>query len=256
MSGQEKNAWDRGDDISILEVFDITTGKRQVLREFPYLIEAPNWSPDGESLIYNSRGLLWRYRLATGESQRIDTGFATGCNNDHLISRDGKWLAISHSDGRDGGSRVYVLPGEGGEPRLITPKAPSYLHGISPDGGTLAYCAQREGEFDIYTAPAAGGAETRLTHSPGLNDGPEYSPDGRHIWFNSVRSGLMQVLRMEADGSRQTQMSFDPDWNSWFPHLSPDGKWVVMLAYRKGDLPPNATGVGDTLPRQLVLCSG
>lgn len=247
MKAEERNPWDRDDDISVLEVFDIETGERTVLKEFPYLIEAPNWTPDGKSLVYNSKGSMWRYSLDSGESVKIDTGSAGGCNNDHVISRDGSLLAISHSNGQDGGSRVYVLPLSGGEPVCVTPSAPSYLHGISPDGKTLAYCACREGEFDIYTVPVSGGAETRLTDTPGLNDGPEYSPDGCYIWFNSVRSGLMQVFRMKADGSEQTQMTFDEDRNSWFPHISPDGARVVLLAYRKGDLEP-----GEHLPHKEV----
>lgn len=240
-----RDPWDREDDISILETFDIATGERRVLREFPCLIEAPNWMPDGKSLLYNSRGALWRFDLASGESTRIDTGFAVRCNNDHAVSSDGSFVALSHSEGD--GSRVYVVPISGGEPALVTPLAPSYLHGISPDGGTLAYCAQRDGEFDIYTIPVRGGEERRLTSAPGLNDGPEYSPDGGYLWFNSVRSGLMQAYRMRADGTEQTQMTFDRDRNTWFPHVSPDGSQVVMLSYRKGDLEP-----GEHLPHKQV----
>ena len=126
----------------------------------------------------------------------------------------------------------------GGIPRLITPMAPSYLHGWSPDGNTLAYCAERNGEYDIYTIPAEGGTETRLTDAPGLNDGSEYDSAGEYIWFNSVRSGLMQAFKMKADGSDQQQMTFDTEWNTWFPHISPDRKWVTMVCYRKGDVAP------------------
>ena len=86
----------------------------------------------------------------------------------------------------------------------------------------------------MYTMPVDGGEEKRLTTAPGLNDGPEYDPDGEHIWFNSVRSGLMQVWRMKHDGSEQTQMTFDEQFNAWFPHVSPNGQWVVMVAYQKG----------------------
>lgn len=131
------------------------------------------------------------------------------------------------------------MPLTGGIPRLITPLAPSYLHGWSPDGKTLAYCAERNGEFNIYTIPVDGGEETRLTDAPGLNDGPEYDSAGEYIWFNSVRSGLMQAWRMKPDGSEQTQMTFDENWNTWFPHISPDRTKVVMLAYRKEDVRPN-----------------
>ncbi len=224
---------------SILEIMDITTGKRTVVKEFPFLIEAPNWTTDGNWLIYNSRGKLYKLSpTSPAEPVEINTDYGYRCNNDHVLSADGKQIAISHGTKEDGKSRIYTLPIEGGIPRLITPMAPSYLHGWSPDGKYLAYCADRKGNYDVYVIPAEGGEEVRLTTAEGLDDGPEYSPCGQYIWFNSVRSGLMQVWRMKADGSEQTQMTFDETRNSWFPHVSPDGKTVVYIAYKKGDVKP------------------
>ena len=222
---------------SVLETVDVATGERTVRKRFDSLIEAPNWLPDGNTLLYNAGGSLWLFDLASGESRKVDTGSAARCNNDHVLSPDGRQVGLS-SAGPEGRSLVYVAPLSGGEPRLVTPVGPSYLHGWSPDGRTLSYCAERGGEFDIYTMPVEGGEETRLTDAPGLDDGPEYSPDGRHIWFNSVRSGLMQVWRMDADGQNQTRMTWDEESNCWFPHLSPDGKQVAYIAYKKGDVSP------------------
>lgn len=129
-------------------------------------------------------------------------------------------------------SLIYTLPVTGGTPRRITRLGPSYWHGGSPDGKTLAYCAERDGEFDVYTIPVAGGDETRLTTAAGLDDGPEYSPDGRFIYFNSDRSGSMQIWRMRPDGSGQEPVTAD-EFNNWFPHPSPDGRWIVFLSYAK-----------------------
>ena len=159
-------------------------------------------------------------------------GAAIRCNNDHGISPDGTLLAVSDQTGADNKSRIYLLPVDGGPARRITPLAPSYWHGWSPDGKTLAYCAERNGEFEVYTIPVEGGEETRLTTAPGLDDGPDYSPDGQFIYFNSERTGLMQIWRMRPDGSEQTQITSD-DYNNWFAHPSPDGKWIVYLSYAK-----------------------
>jgi Tol biopolymer transport system component len=115
-----------------------------------------------------------------------------------------------------------LLPIAGGTPRRITQKSPSYWHGWSPDGKTLAYPGQRNGEFDIYAISTAGGEEKQLTTAKGLDDGPEYTPDGKYIYFNSVRTGRMQIWRMRPDGSAQEQVTSD-DLNNWFPHI-PDGK--------------------------------
>lgn len=242
---------------SILEILDITTGRRTVVKEFPYLIEAPNWTPDNQWLIYNSGGRLYKLSPdSPAEPQAINSGFANRCNNDHVLSADGKQIAISNGTKEDGKSRIYTFPIEGGTPRLITPMAPSYLHGWSPDGQQLAYCADRKGNYDVYVIPAEGGEEVRLTTAEGLDDGPEYSPCGQYIWFNSVRTGLMQVWRMKADGSEQTQMTFDETRNSWFPHVSPDGRQVLFITYTKGDLEPGQHLANKNVELRLMPADG
>jgi Tol biopolymer transport system component len=122
------------------------------------------------------------------------------------------------------------LPIGSGTPKQITEAAPSYWHGWSPDGRTLTYCAERNGEYDVYTIPASGGEEKRLTTASGLDDGPDYSPDGQFIYFNSDRTGKMHIWRMKSDGTQQEQVTSD-EWNNWFPHPSPDGRWIVFLSY-------------------------
>lgn len=225
--------------VSYLNTLDVETGEVRTLCRFDRVIEAPNWLKGQERIVFNSEGHLYAFDLNTGAETLIDTGMCDNCNNDHVISPDERLIAVSHSPKETPwASRVYVLPMEGGESELVTPNAPSYLHGWSPDGADFAYCAFREHdgqmEVDIFTIPAEGGEEVRLTHG-GFNDGPEYSPDGRHIWFNSTRTGLMQIWRMGRDGSGQMQMTFQ-ERNNWFAHVSPDGSKVAYLSYRKGDL--------------------
>lgn len=224
---------------SILQVMDVASKKTVVIKEFPFRIEAPFWSRDGKFLIYNSGGKLYRLKARKkSEPLLIPSTGADRLNNDHVLSPDGREIGVSNQAPPDGKSRIYIIPYDGGEARLITPNGPSYLHGWSPDGATLAYCAERNGNFDVYTIPVTGGEETRLTDAVGLDDGPEYSPDGEHIWFNSVRTGVMQVWRMNADGTGQKQITFDEDVYSWFPHISPDGRRVVYIVYHKGDVQP------------------
>jgi WD40 repeat protein len=214
---------------STLEVISVPTGERRIVYRAKRHFEAPNWAPEGGYLLFNGNGRLYTIPPAGGEPQLLDTGMANRCNNDHGLSFDGKWLAIS--DQHDGPSRIYVLASGGGTPRVITPLSPSYWHGWSPDGRTLAYCAERGGNFDVYTIPVEGGPERRLTTAEGLDDGPEYSPDGKYIYFNSERTGLMKIWRMKADGSDQEQVTLDPDYADWFAHPSPDGKTLLFLSY-------------------------
>ena len=243
------------DTYSSLETMDVQTGARTVLKEFEYVIEAPNWTQDGKFLVYNSRGRLYTYELATGAIRELESGFAVDCNNDHVLSPDNREIAISHFTYADATSRIYIIPYAGGSPRLVTEKGPSYLHGWSPDGRQLAYCAARGGQYDIYTIAVEGESETQLTDLPGLDDGPEYSPDGRHIWFNSTRTGLMQVWRMETDGANPTQMVRE-DANCWFPHVSPDGRQVVYIAYGKDDVAPGDHPANKNVEIRLVSADG
>jgi Tol biopolymer transport system component len=239
---------------STLETQTISSTDRRVTFVTNTRIEAPNWLHDGQTLIYNSGGRIYRVPVAGGTPEAIDTGPATRCNNDHGVSPDGTMLAISdQSQTRDGRrpSLIYTLPVAGGTPKLITPTGPSYWHGWSPDGKMLAFCGERNGEFDIYTIPADGGAETRLTTAKGLDEGPEFSPDGKSIYFNSDRTGTMQIWRMNAaDGSEQAAVTND-EYNNWFPHLSPDGRRMVFLSYDKDvkDHPENK----DVTLRMMTL---
>lgn len=243
------------DTFSILETVDVHTGVRTVLKDIDYVIEAPNWTRDGRHLVYNSRGHLYTYEPATGVVKEIETGFAIDCNNDHVLSPDNREIAVSHFTNEDATSRIYILPFMGGAPRLVTENGPSYLHGWSPDGQRLAYCAERDGQYDIYTISVDGGDETRLTNMPGLDDGPEYSPDGRHIWFNSTRTGLMQIWRMEVDGSNPTHVVKE-DANCWFPHVSPNGQWVVYIAYNKNDVAASDHPPNNNVELRLVPADG
>src|ERR1044071_287700 len=216
---------------SRLEILDVANGNRRVVHIVTDSLQAPNWTRDGRALVYNRNGRLYRFDLRTKAVTEIDTAFATSNNNDHVLSFDGRRLGISHHPKEDGGrSVVYVLPSTGGTPRRVTARSPSYLHGWAPDGRSLVYTGERDGEFDIYTISVEGGDEVRLTDAKGLDDGPEYSPDGRFIYFNSTRTGLMQLWRMKADGTGQERLTSD-EFNNWFPHPSPDGKWLVFLSF-------------------------
>jgi TolB protein len=226
---------------SRLELMDVATGHRTVIYTTEGHIEAPNWSKDGKFLIYNSGGSLYKFPLDSKIPAKINTGEVVNNNNDHGLSFDGKMLAMSSStklpDGKSG-SMVYTVPIEGGIPKAITKNVPSYWHGWSPDGKTLVYCAERNGDYNVWGIPSNGGEEFQLTTAKGLDDGPEYTADGKSIYFNSVRSGMMKIWKMNPDGSAQEQVSFGK-YNDWFAHISPDGKQMVYVSY-PADVPADS----------------
>lgn len=241
---------------SNLEIMDLETGHRQIIFRHPQSIQAPNWTVDGEALIYNGDGLLYRFDLATGTPEQIDTGDVTRNNNDHVLTFDGTMLGISSTNEALGGSSIYTVPVTGGTPTEITTHAPSYLHGWSPDAKWLVYTAERgDGNYDVYKIPAAGGEEVRLTTAEGLDDGPEFTPDGEWIYFNSARSGLMQLWRMRPDGTDQQQVT-DDEFNNWFPHVSPDGRSIVFISYGQDVEPADHPFYKHVYLRQMPIEGG
>ncbi len=216
---------------SNLEILDVATGRREIVYHVADSFQAPNWTPDGKSLIYSHNGRLVRFDLATREATPIDTADRTRNNNDHVLSPDGNWIGLSNNNREDGNkSIVYVVPINGGTPRRITPNGHSYLHGWTPDGLELIFTGERNSVFDLYRIPLEGGEEKQITDGVAYNDGPEYSPDGKFIYFNSTRSGKMQLWRIAPDGTHYEQLTND-EFNNWFPHFSPDGKQVVFISF-------------------------
>lgn len=199
------------------------------------LFEAPNWSPDGNWLVFNQEGGL--YRIAPERGSRPEKIPIEGEMADHLLSPDGSTIYISAFEG--GVSQLYAVPFAGGVPRRVSNTHEAlfhyFLHGISPDGTTLAYVAvQPDNAINAYTIPSAGGPDTRLTNHRFNDDGPEYSPDGKWIYLNSeYPTGQAQVCRMRPDGSGLKQITTDERVN-WFPHPSPDGELIQYMSYPPG----------------------
>ena len=220
---------------SQLEILDVTTGNREVIHTDPGSIQAPNWTPDGKTLLFNGSGQIYRFDLAKRRRSVLNTGEVKKNNNDHVLSFDGTMLGLSNDQKELGGSIIYTVPVTGGTPKQITPRGPSYLHGWSPDKKYLIFTGQRNGDYNIHRVPAAGGTEEPLTDAKGLDDGPEYSPDGKYVYFNSARTGTMLIYRMKADGTEQTAITTG-EYQDWFPHVSPDGKWIVFLSFLKEEV--------------------
>jgi Tol biopolymer transport system component len=243
-----------------LETMNVSDGKRKVIFEKQGKFEAPNWMPDGKKLLFNMEGLLYKISVSGGEIEKLNTVFADRNNNDHGISFNGKLLAISHQrkDMPGGGSTVYVLPLKGGTPKMVTEKTPSYWHGWAPDNKEVIYVAQRNGIpiFNIYRNSIKGGKEVALTNNKSGEhaDGCEYSPDGKYIYYNGSHSGKMHIWRMKPDGSEREELTSE-EYNDWFPHVSPDGKWIVFISF-PADVDPNSHPSYKRVMLRLMPVSG
>ena len=234
--------------ISSLYIYDLASGKSTlILREMRHF-EAPNWSRDGKYLLVNSLGHLEKISPMGDKLGELNTGKVKDANNDHGFSFDGKTLFISSAkpEIKEHTSFIYKVNAEGGEPVQITPLSTSYWHGVSPDGKDIVYCANRNNNYDVYKMNLNGGAEIRLTSTEGLDDGPEYAPDGKFIYINSYRTGTMQIWRMHEDGTNPEQMTFDAHPN-WFAHIAPNNKVATIITYLEDQKQTHPFG------RQVIL---
>lgn len=243
----------------------------RLVYETSEVIEAPNWSPDGKWLVYNGGGGLFRIAASAdgAKPERIEIGDVKGANNDHVLAPNGRTIYFSAR------GHLYAVPFAGGQPRRISNEQPAerplqhWLHGVSPDETMLAFTGTRRAGVDttqlsdIYTLPVAGGKEVNLTNSPAFDDGPEYSPDGKWIYFNSelgsTVAGHAQIHRMRPDGTGVERLTNDERVN-WFPHVSPDGRVIVYVSFPAGTLGhpadravilrrmnPDGTGIADLI---------
>ena len=229
---------------SRMMIFDLATGLSKVIYEDDGVWEAPNWSPDGKYLIANSNGRIYRIDLTLkvgSKPEPLLIPMTYQCNNDKVLSPDGRLLGFSATRLPDSGSEVYVANADGFNIREFTHAAPWYFHGWSPDGRTMAFVGQRNGsgQFDIYSVPMQGGSEKRLTSDAHHDDGPDYSPDGRWIYINSNRSGQEAIWRIPAAtgagaNDAQAERVFADGAEDWFPHVSPDGRRLLYIAYPAG----------------------
>jgi len=218
------------------------------------LLEAPNWSLDGRALLLNGDGRLWRFDLAEGSLSEVPLTGVPELNNDHVLAPEGHGIFLSGDDGH-----IYRAPLAGGQAARITDDDGSFhfLHGVSPDGGWLAYVDIPAGDFTkpgrLRTIPATGGPSRSVEVGPGHCDGPEYSPDGKWLYLNTesfnTAAGHAQLARIRPDGGGFEQLVHSSTVD-WFPHLSPDGRLASYLRF-----PAGTQGHPADLPVDVVLVS-
>src|SRR5262249_6339282 len=104
---------------------------------------------------------------------------------------------------------------------------------FSPDGQTIAFSAQYDGNTDVYAIPLAGGAPKRLTSHPGPDIVRGFTPDGKSVLFNSNRQVFtnrhMQLFTVPLTGGVAEKL---PIPNAWEASISPDGTRIAYCPHR------------------------
>jgi TolB protein len=195
--------------------------------------EAPNWTRDGRSLLFDQAGKIMRIPITGGQPETLNTGAATRCNGSHGLSPDGKWLAISCSTPEMRGSHVFLISPEGGEPKPVSHIDGAYFHSWAPDSKSLLFMHPDGPSLNFYSVGIDGANEHAVTSGTGVSDDPDYSPDGQYIYFCSDRSGTVQIWRIKPDGTSPEQITND-DRVNWTAHPSPDGSKIAYISYEHG----------------------
>jgi Tol biopolymer transport system component len=204
------------------------------------LLEAPNWAPDGQGLLLNGDGLLWRLDLGpTVALKQVIISRLPPINNDHVLDAPRDLIYLSANDGH-----IYVAPIEGGTATPVTHDSSRYhfLHGVSPDGTTLAFVDTPVGDLSagrLALISSSGGDTSYPDAGSKPLDGPEYSPDGAWLYLNSEdfgnQPGHAQLARIPADGGPMEHL-VTSETVDWFPHLSPNGEFASYISYPTGTL--------------------
>jgi TolB protein len=238
-----------------LHVFDTASRTDTVIAEYDdKLLEAPNWGADGETLYLNGDGALWAVPLDSPDKpRRIAHDGLPNINNDHVLDPGSASIFMSAMDGH-----IYIGQLSGGSVRRVTGEDDvwHFLHGVSPDGRTLGFVriGPSGGPARLALIPARGGPVRVVDTGAGHIDGPEWSPDGKWIYFNTerwaARPGHAQLARVPSVDPSADKMErlARTETVDWFPHLSPDGRVAVYLQY-----PAGTEGHPDNLPVELVL---
>ncbi len=125
---------------------------------------------------------------------------------------------------------LWIVNREGGEAsRLTTGVGTETAPQISPDGQTIAFTGEYDGNVDLYTVPATGGVPKRLTYHPGSDGLAGWTPDGKQLLFVSPRASysgrFARLFTMPVDGAFPAEVPLPMGWAGSY---SPDG---TKLAY-------------------------
>ncbi|HKQ76048.1 MAG TPA: PDZ domain-containing protein [Blastocatellia bacterium] len=123
---------------------------------------------------------------------------------------------------------LWTVPREGGDAKRLTTGVGTETNPIfSPDGRTIAFTGEYDGNTDIYIVPATGGVPKRLTYHPGGDIVCGWTNDGKRVLFASGRnshSGFPRLFTVGLDGSFPEEVPLPMAERGAF---SPDGAYLA-----------------------------
>jgi TolB protein len=252
------------DDFEDIYVMQANGSRVQSVVDHPGPEFDADWAPDGRRIVYRDS------RRGINENDEIFIARADGSGRRNLTRNPANdWGPIWSPDGetivfnsdRDGGVMSgYLVASDGSKLRRIRVDVWVEYPGFSPDGTKIVFMGHEAGDYDIYVAELATGKATQLTHAPGSDGWPVWSPDGSTIAFASERDDCIYAAKdetcwstgepgdhhdiwiMNTDGTNERRVT--PEFGQ-FVSWSPDGRYLLVSGYSLYVIRPDGTGRAD-----------
>lgn len=152
---------------------------------------------------------------------------------------------------RGGFPALYAVnPGTGAVRKLKANGTMNVTPAAGP-GGVIAATLNRDGDQELYLLDRQGNIKQRLTHSPGIDIAPTFSPDGRELAFVSSRQGTPQIYVMPITGGAARRLTFSGSYNT-SPAWSPKGDLIAYAGRAGGGFQIFVIPAQGGSPRQLT----
>jgi eukaryotic-like serine/threonine-protein kinase len=214
-------------------VLDLARGVRTRLTFGPVANTSPVWSPDGKWIAYMSKrgdhfGLYRKHADGSGMEEILATVDVAVMPTQW--SRDGKYL-LYNQRGSEGHGQIWTLPLQGGLKSQIAVSRGSNGQ-LSPDGHWLAYSSSESGAIEVYVE-AFGGGQGKWQVSADGGTLPQWSRDGRELYYMDATSSLLAVPVKDSRGALQfgAPQNLVSRWTvlgAPFYDVTPDGKRILL----------------------------